>query len=255
MKYQNKFYVGIAMAAIIAIGCGMGSDTQVKAADTPAPAAAAGGANGSITGTIKLEGTAPKMRPINMKADPVCAQAHSAAVPSEEVVVGAAGELANVIVYLDEVKGEFKTPETPVVLDQKGCQYTPHVLALYDGQPLEIKNSDKTLHNVHCFEGTATCFNRAMFQGMAPIKHKFNKAGNIVKFKCDVHPWMTAYALVAKNPFFATTKADGKFEIKNIPAGDYTVKIWHEKFGEQTKAVKVTAGAAANADASFKVGS
>jgi len=215
------------------------------------------GAKGSIKGTIKLEGTAPKMKPIRMGADPVCAAAHSKPVVSDAVLVSADGGLKNVIVFLKEgVTGKFTAPTTSVVMNQQGCQYVPHVFGLMDGQKLEIKNSDKTLHNVHCYEGIATCFNRAMFQGMAPITHVFkDKQEDVfVKFKCDVHPWMTAYALVSKNPFFAITTADGTFEIKDVPPGEYTIKTWHEKYGDQTQKITVKAGEAAAANASYKAG-
>lgn len=217
-----------------------------------APAAATGSAG--ITGTIKLEGTPPKMKPLQMSADPVCAAAHSSPVMNQEVTVDANGGLQYVIVHITEgVTEKAPTPTTSVVLDQNGCVYHPHVFALYDGQKLEIKNSDKTLHNVHCYRGTETCFNRAMFQGMPPINHEFTDDG-IVKFKCDVHPWMTAYALIAPNPFYAVSGSDGSFTIADVPPGTYKVRAWHEKYGELTQDVTVTAGQPATVNFSYKAG-
>ena len=226
---------------------------QAESAPAAAPAAQAGGKS-SIKGKIKLTGTAPKMKPLRMNADPVCAASHTGPVLNEQVMVSADGGLQWVIVNITEgVTEKAPTPTTSVVMDQKGCQYSPHAFAIYDGQKLEIKNSDKTLHNVHCYSGTSTCFNRAMFQGMPPISHEFKEAG-IVKFKCDVHPWMTAYALIAENPYFAVSGADGTFEIKDVPPGTYKVRAWHEKYGEQVQDVTVKAGEPFTLDISFQAG-
>lgn len=258
MKKSRKFLnLSLVMLSVVVLAC-LSNQPKVDAetADTQEPVkaeAASTTGGGSITGKIIFEGTAPTGKPLNMGADPVCAQAHTGKVLSEEVLVAADKGLKNVLVYLTEgVSGTFPTPEAPVVLDQNGCMYHPRVQGLFDGQALEIRNSDKTLHNVHCYKGTQTCFNRAMFQGMPPIKHQFTEHGEIVKFKCDVHPWMTAYILVADNPFFGVTAADGTFKIENVPAGTYTLKAWHEKYGAQTQQVTVKGGEAATVNLTVK---
>ncbi len=201
-----------------------------------APAYAAD--SGSIKGTVKLKGTAPKAEDLNMKSDPFCAKGSA---KDETVVVGGKGGLKNVVVRVAQgVKADAAAATGDVVLDQSGCVYTPRVAVAQAGQQVLIKNSDQTLHNVHTYKGPATLFNQAQPQGFPPIKKKFPTAGDVVKFKCDVHPWMTAYVVVTDNPFAAVTGDDGSFTIKDVPAGTYTVEVWHEKLGTKTQQVKVS---------------
>lgn len=199
----------------------------------------AAGATGSLKGTVKLIGKAPAAKEINMKADPYCAKQGGG--KEEEAVVGPAGQLKNVVVRIAKGAPAAAAPTTDVVLDQKGCTYHPHVVVAQAGQTVTIKNSDETLHNVHTYKGPATLFNQAQVFGMPPIKKKAPSVGDIVKFKCDVHPWMTAYLVVTDNPFFAVTDADGTFTVPNVPPGKYTVEAWHERFGTKQTEVTVTA--------------
>jgi plastocyanin len=198
-------------------------------------------AAGTIQGAVKLVGKAPEAATLNMKADPFCAKQPPA--KDEEVAVGAGGGLKNVVVRIAKGGASAATPpSTPAVMDQNGCRYQPRVLVVQAGQTVEIRNSDSTLHNVHTYKGTATLFNLAHIQGTAPYKKKFPTVGDVVKFKCDVHPWMTGYVLVTDNPHFAVSGDDGTFSIPNVPAGKYTVEVWHERFGTQTKEVTVSDG-------------
>ncbi len=197
---------------------------------------------GAVKGTVKLVGKAPDPVTINMKADPYCAK--QPPTKEEEVAVSAAGGLKNVVVRIAKgVANPPAPPASPAVIDQHGCQYRPRVVVVQAGQSLEIRNSDSTLHNVHTYKGPATLFNQAHIQGMPPIKKKFVTVGDVVKFKCDVHPWMTAYLLVTDNPYFAVSGEDGSFSINDLPPGKYTVEIWHERLGTQTKEVTVAEGA------------
>ena len=167
----------------------------------------------------------------------------------EDVAVNANGTLKNVFVYVKEgLEGKTFAPKTDkVVMDQKGCRYTPHVLGAQVNQPVEIVNSDSTLHNVHGMPPSSKEFNLGMpIQGMK-LTRKFDKPDVMVKFKCDVHPWMNAYAGVLPHPFFAVTGEDGSFEIKNLPAGKYTLEAWHEKYGVQTQEIMVDETGQANA--------
>jgi plastocyanin len=210
----------------------------------------AAAAGGTIKGTVKLDGKAPAPAPLNMKADPFCAKQPGA--KDEELVVGAGGGLKNVVVRIAKgVASPPPPPAAPAVIDQNGCQYRPRVVVAQAGQQVEIRNSDQTLHNVHTYKGTATLFNLAHIQGTAPIKKKFPTVGDVVKFKCDVHPWMTGWVLVTDNPFFAVTAEDGGFTLENVPDGKYTIEIWHEKLGSQTKEVTV-ANAPVTLDVKFK---
>jgi plastocyanin len=212
----------------------------------------AAAAGGSVKGTVKLDGKAPAAAALNMKADPFCAKQPGA--KDEEVAVGAGGGLKNVVVRIAKgVTNPPAAPTAPAVIDQNGCQYRPRVVVAQAGQAVEIRNSDQTLHNVHTYKGTATLFNLAHIQGTAPIKRKFaTTVGDVVKFKCDVHPWMTGWVLVTDNPYFAVTGDDGSFTLADVPAGKYTVEVWHEKFGSQTKEVTVTDGAPVSLDLKFK---
>jgi plastocyanin len=198
-------------------------------------------AAGALKGTVTLKGKAPESKELNMKSDPFCAK--QGARKEEEVMVGSGGALKNVVVRI--AKGVTNAPPAPAkeaVLDQVGCMYTPRVVAVQGGQPVHIKNSDQTLHNVHTYKGPATLFNQAQPQGMPPLKKKFPTPGDVIKFKCDVHPWMTAYVLVTDNPYFQVTGENGQFDIANIPPGKYTVEAWHEKLGTQTKDITVADG-------------
>jgi plastocyanin len=208
-------------------------------------------AAGTIKGSVKLDGKAPEPAKLNMKADPFCAQ--QAGGVDEEIAVNKDNGLKNVVVRITKgVASPPPVPTTPAVVDQNGCIYKPRVVVARAGQTVEIRNSDQTLHNVHTYKGTATLFNLAHIQGTGPQKKKFPTAGDVVKFKCDVHPWMTGWVVVTDNPYFAVSGDDGSFTIKDVPAGKYTVEVWHEKLGTQTKDVTVTDGGTVDLKLSMK---
>ena len=152
----------------------------------------------------------------------------------EDVVVGPGGELANVIVFVKDVPGNYPPPSTPAVLDQNGCKYIPHVTALQVGQPLEIKNNDATLHNVHAMPNVNAQFNEGQpVQGMVSTR-KFDKAEiEPFRVKCDVHGWMKSFMVVLPHPFHSVSQMDGTFTIPNLPPGTYTLVAWHEKYGSR----------------------
>ena len=196
---------------------------------------------GTVTGKINFTGTAPAPEKISMDADPVCAALHPEPVFFEDVVVNPDKTLRNVFVYIKEgLEGKtFETPKESVAFDQKGCHYTPHVFGLQVNQTLEVLNSDATLHNVHGQPTKSKEFNLGMpIQGMK-VTRKFDQPEVMVKFKCDVHPWMHAYAGVLPHPFFNVSGENGTFEIKNLPAGSYVIEAWHEKYGTQIQNVTV----------------
>ena len=203
-----------------------------------AAAGVAQAAGSTVKGTVVFKGKAPERKEVNTKSDPYCAK--QAAVTDEEVVVGKGGQLKNVVVRIAKgLSGAFPVPATEVVMDQHGCSYVPHVAVAQAGQVVVVKNSDQTLHNVHTYKGASTIFNQAEIPGLPPMVKKFDGPSSIVKFKCDVHPWMTGYVAVTEHPFFAVTGDDGSFTIPNVPAGTYTVEAWHERFGTTTAEVTV----------------
>lgn len=171
-----------------------------------------------------------------------------------EVFLVKDGKVQNVFVYIKDGLGaqKFDVPATPAVMDQRGCMYSPRVLGVMAGQELEIRNSDATLHNVHSLAEKSKQFNNAMPMKGMTIKRKFTEPEVMVRFKCDVHPWMAAYIGVLNHPFHAATAENGTFSIANVPAGTYTIEAWHEKMGAQTASVTVTDGGAATADFTFK---
>lgn len=220
----------------------------MKALHAIALAVAAAGFSSSlalaqVTGTVKLEGEAPEMPEIDMSAVNECASQHVDPVYEETVVTGEDGGLANVIVAISpeanpEVAGDAS--EEPAVIDQQGCQYHPHVLAMTTGQKLLIKNSDPFLHNVHSMSEANPQFNFGQpnidpgKEVDAPVVPEY------FHVKCDVHPWMSAYIGVFPHPYHAVSGEDGTFSIENVPDGEYTFTAWHEKYGtqEQTATVK-----------------
>ena len=228
------------------------SNTASGAPAAAAPASAPVSADAAtLTGMVKFEGTAPKMTNIQMSADPYCQSQHSSApATDQDVVTGPAGELANVFVYIKDIKGNFPAPSTPATIDQKGCQYYPHVNAVMVGQALQIKNDDNTLHNIHAMPSVNSQFNEGQpVQGMVSTK-KFDKVEMTpFKVKCDVHGWMKSYMAVMPHPFYAVSQTNGSFTISNLPPGQYTVVAWHEKYGQQEQ--KVTVGAKESKALSF----
>jgi plastocyanin len=195
----------------------------------------------ALTGKAVFDGTPPAAEKMKADADPKCKLAHPDGIASDGVIVNANGTLKNVFVYVKEgLSGKkFPAPKDAVVFDQKGCVYTPKVFGVQVGQPVEIINSDDTLHNVHSLSTKSAQFNLGMpIKGMK-LKKSFTAPEVMVKIKCEVHPWMAAYAGVLDHPFYAVSGEDGSFQIKDLPPGDYTIEAWHEKLGTQTQSVKV----------------
>jgi hypothetical protein len=202
---------------------------------------------------VRFVGTPPKQDAVQMSADPVCQQQHTTPVVSEEVVVGLDGGLKNVFVYVKEgVSGSFPPPTTPVTVDQVGCWYRPHVFGIQVNQPLEIVNSDPTLHNVNAKPTVNPPFNVAQPVKGMKTKKTFVKPETMVKFKCNVHPWMNAHAGVIAHPFFAVTDEQGAFSIAGLPDGQYVLEAWHEKYGAQTQSITVTQGEAKSVEWTYK---
>jgi plastocyanin len=198
----------------------------------------------SVTGTVIFAGKAPALKPLSMDADPACAKMHKAPVPSEMLVLGSGNTMGNVLVWVSKGLPAGKTwpaPKTPVTLDQKGCQYVPHVQGIMVGQAYRILNSDGILHNVHALPKINRGFNRPMPATVKEASATFDKPEAVFQIKCDVHPWMSAYVGVFTHPFFSATGADGKFAISGLDAGTYEITAWHERLGTQTASVTVGA--------------
>jgi uncharacterized protein (DUF2141 family) len=208
-----------------------------------------------LTGKITLKGTPPPEKVIDMSADAKCSAAHPQPITTRHYVVAADGGLANVFVYVKSgLEGKtFPASTDAPELDQSGCEYSPYVLGVQVNQKFKIKNSDATLHNVHATPKSNQEFNFAQPIQNMTSERSFSKPEVMVRFKCDVHPWMFAYMGVVDNPCFAVSAKDGTFTLKNVPPGKYTIEAFHMKAGTQTQEVEVTDGQNKPVDFTFEV--
>jgi plastocyanin len=202
---------------------------------------------GDISGTVTLKGTPPAEKPIDKAADKNCGA--SAGATTHHYVVGSKGELANVVVALKGMEGKSTGASAPpAVMDQKNCEYSPVILAVQTGQKIDVKNSDPTLHNVHAIPTVAGNAekNQAQPPNAPDLMFTFQKPENFLKFQCDVHNWMFSWVSVFDHPYFAVTDKEGKYTIKNVPDGKYTLLVMHRKAAPAsapvTKEVEVKGG-------------
>ena len=189
-----------------------------------------------------------------MTADRACAETAGPNPPSDAVLIGADGALQNVFVYVKDgldPADSFDVPATPVVQEQRGCRYVPRTLGVRAGQPLEFLNGDDTLHNVHALPMTNQDFNLGLPKKGDTRTRTFTVPEVMVRFKCDVHPWMAGYVGVMAHPFFAVTDESGAFTIKGLPPGRYTIEAWHERFGTRTATVTIDPSGAEISSFSF----
>ena len=243
------------LALWLLIGCSKKEEAPA-AQPAAAPTAAAPAATpidpntvASVSGTVKLDGAPPKAAKIDMSQDAACKGSNTA-----ETIVVEGGNMANVFVYVKDGLGTrtFDVPKDSVTLDQKGCQYHPHVLGVMTGQNIEIKNDDQTTHNIHPTPADNREWNESQPPAAAPLEKSFSREEIMLPVKCNQHPWMRMYINVVKSPFYAVTGPDGKYEIKGLPPGDYTIAFVQEKLGEQTQKVTLAAKDSKTVDQSFK---
>ncbi len=227
---------GLLMTAACTKNTEQSNNTTAEKQAAPAAAPIDPATVATVKGSVKFDGTAPKPAKIDMSQDPACKGSNE----SENVVVSG-GDLANVFVYVKDGLGNrtFDVPKDAVVLDQSGCKYHPHVLGVMAGQTVQIKNDDQTTHNIHPTPKDNREWNESQPPSSPAIEKNFAREEVMLPVKCNQHPWMKMYISVVKNPFYAVTDKSGKYEIKGLPPGDYTIAFVHEKLGEQDQKVTI----------------
>jgi plastocyanin len=250
--------VNLAWAMAVLTGC---SDTGTKAPQAAKPAAVAPAyfkvdpaTAGILKGTVRFQGRKPARKAIDMSGDPACVEAHHVKAYDESLVVNSNGTLANVFIYikrgLEEKK--FEAPAAPVTIDQRGCWFRPRIIGIQTGQTLQVTNSDPVTHNIHPLAQINREWNHSQGQGDAPLARKFIKQEVMIRVKCNIHSWMRAYIGVLDHPYFAVTGADGAYEIKNLPPGDYVLEAWQETLGAQEQNITVAPAGKLETDFTFK---
>lgn len=250
MKTKKWLTICILPGLALAAGCGKKETAEEQPAAPAATATPIDPATvATIIGTVKFDGAAPKAAKIDMSQDPNCAGSNTA-----ENVVVADGKLANVFVYVKDGLGNrtFAVPTEAVTLTQVGCRYKPHVLGVMATQTIKIVNADPTTHNIHPTPKDNREWNESQATQAPPLEKSFAREELLLPVKCNQHPWMRMFVNVVKSPFYAVSGPDGKFEIKGLPPGDYTIAFVHEKLGEQDEKVTVAAKDSKTLDATFK---
>lgn len=254
MYRYPKIIALVISAAFVGCGGGDGGDadaapetgTRAAAVPTVDPEIAA-----TIGGRVLLDGAPALDQAIDMSDEPACEDKYGADGPMTETVVGAEGRLGNVFVYVKEgLEGDFPAAEDPVVLDQEGCRYHPHVLGIQVGQSLLIRNDDPLLHNINAQPTVNRGFNVSQPQAGMESTRRFKAPEVMIPVKCDVHGWMSAYIGVLDHPYFAVSGEDGSFTISSLPPGEYVLEAWHELYGTATQTV--TVGASETVDVTFE---
>jgi plastocyanin len=261
MSMRKPLAVLTLAAPFFLVACGGGGQSTETAATTTTTMGAGGGASstaggpgagsGSISGKVTFTGTEPAAEKIKTTADPKCHEMHKDGLERKSVEVKDGG-VGNTLVYVKNPPAGATAPTEEATLDQQGCMYHPSMLAVRTGQPIKIKNSDDTLHNIHPKPTKNKEFNIGQARKGMETTRSFDQEEILIPVGCDVHPWMRSYIAVLSHPYFAVTKEDGSFEIKNLPAGEYEVEANHPKLKTSTAKVTVKDGDSAKLDLPFK---
>jgi plastocyanin len=257
------YWFGLAIITCLA-GCGgdpppepppAAEATVQPAAPSPAPASnKPEDLVGIISGQVTFEGDKPVVKPISMDAVPACAKQHPARIESEEVFVNGNGTLRNVFIHLKSgvPAKAWPVPATPVLLDQKGCLFSPRVVVVHTGQTLEIGNADPMMHNVHPLTRLNEEFNVAQPPQGERLRKQFVTPEVMIPMVCNMHPWMKAFVNVVNHPFYAVTGSEGTFKLAGVPPGRYEIEAVHERLGAKTLLVTVGAREEQSVQFSFR---
>ena len=257
MKRHVDLAARLALFAVAAMtGCSKSAppaSTESSAAPAPVYFKVDPSTAGSLTGSIRYIGPRPRPKLVDMSNEPACVDANHGKIYEGSLVVGPRDGLANAFVYIEKgLEGKtFAPAQTPVIIDQKGCWFRPHVLGVQIGQTLQIINSDPVTHNIHPLSQLNREWNHSQGAGDPPMNHRFAKVEVMIPVKCNIHSWMHAYVGVLDHPYFAVTKEDGKFEIKNLPPGAYTLAVWTQALGTQRQTITLAPGSSAKLNFTF----
>jgi plastocyanin len=237
-----------ALLLLVLAAAACGGDSTCDGTHTPTPIDPA--TTGAIAGSVRVTGTVPRSTPVQMSGE--CSALHRGAPDGGDVLVHD-GRVENAFVWVKSGLGDrvFAVPATPIVIDQKGCMFQPRVAGAQVCQPIEFRNSDALLHNVHGTPGQSDAWNFGLGVQGSHRTVRLAKPEVMVVTRCDVHPWMRAYLGVVDHPFFAVTGADGAFELRGVPAGDYVVGAWHEVLGTREARVTVKPGTSETVDFAY----
>ena len=246
MLFKRTLYIGLALisvlftVAVIRLGWATEEEKKVDPAISQTEATAD---TATIIGTVKFEGDAPFRRAINFGANLDCKHLHDGKVHYEDIVINQNDTLKDTLVYVKgKPKSDHKASSKPVVVDQVGCIFIPHVAAVMVGQPMEFLNSDPALHNIRTESKKQRPFNISQPNQGMKYTHQFEAAEIGIPLRCDVHHWMVAYAHVLSHPFYAVTGEKGTFKIQGLAPRTYNIEAWHSKLGAQKQKVTLAAG-------------
>jgi len=236
----------LALAWLFAVACGGGESGSGRSARPVTPLDPA--TTGTIEVDVGFQGTVPPMQELRMGGFAECAAQHSGPVPAGDMLVKD-GQVQNAFVYIKSGLGDrvFAVPTDPVVIDQKGCLYVPRVAGAQVGQPIEFRNSDATLHNIHGTPKDSSAWNIALPREGTQRTITVDHPEVMISVRCDLHPWMQGWLGVLEHPYFGVSGPDGHVTLRNVPSGDFVVGVWHERFGTREVPVKVTAKGTATA--------
>jgi plastocyanin len=222
MKLMRSCFIAAAILTLPASGMAQYQGGEVKD-------------GGTISGAVKFKGNAPAPKKLEISKDTeVCGKTPKV----DQSLIVSDGNLANAVVMITDIKKGKKVDTKEVTLDQKGCEYQPHVLAFPAGSTVKILNPDGILHNVHSYSKVNSPFNVAQPKFKKTLEQKIEKP-EAIQVKCDVHGWMEGWLVATPNPYFAVTDKSGNFKLTDVPAGTYNVEVWHEKLGKSSQKVTV----------------
>ncbi len=256
---DSRTLMVLVLAAVVAAGCGGGEAPSTTPAPVGTPEAPAAvkrvdlSMAGGVSGSVRYAGEPARKVRIRMNADPNCAAKHSSPVYTQVLQTGEDGALQDAFVWVKAglEDYQFQPPDEAVELDQQGCVYAPHVLGIRAGQELKIVNSDDTTHNINPSPSNNRDWNVSQAPSSKPIRKKFARAEVMIPVKCNVHPWMKSYIGVVAHPYFTVTGSDGGFSLEDLPPGEYTVEVWHEKLGAQEQQITVATGQTSTLDFNY----